>query len=130
MFSNKGMFLFFKKCVSFVFEDSLRQLFFHGPKLYGYGFWNGVTQADICADLTHTQAYLWQAAHAMECSVMTEKSFQSFYVCFQTWMYLYILYYLLSSARSYLLLRYQIHQIKGVLDRWVATPHKQEPKVQ
>jgi len=60
----------------------LRVLYFHGPNLWGYGFWQGVAPADACATLTGTGADMWTMTleTAAACEDLLERHFLSFCV--------------------------------------------------
>ena len=74
----------------------LKQLYFHGPLLHGYGFWGGTPQEDMCAALSPgTAAGFWLKNHE-ECSRIVDQHFEAFLVCIQVLLYGMTLYKLVS----------------------------------
>lgn len=55
----------------------LRKLFLFGPNLGHVGFWNGVSQSEICQSITSYSETFW-TTHADECSQLVESRFQAF----------------------------------------------------
>ena len=98
-----------------VLEPALRELYFVGPRLKGYGFWNGLPQADICAQLTQTSADVW--THAVgQCTTLTEQYFQAFYVGSYTSIYLLTLYCTLSTMQQMYFFSQQVRLMGLVSD--------------
>ena len=119
------MYLFFVALLAFlhcpqvvrnVLEPALRELYFVGPRLKGYGFWNGLPQADICAQLTQTSADVWRGVAVSQCTTLTEQYFQAFYVGSYTSIYLLTLYYTLSTMQQMYLFSQQARLMGLVAD--------------
>ena len=74
-------------------ERPLRLLYFDGPSYGNYGFWNGVSNAEICASLTKTNSMVWLTTSETirECGFMVNKAFTSFYVLVTCLIYFYFL---------------------------------------
>ena len=66
--------------VAFVWP--LRALYFRGPAILQWGFWQGTAPHDICAQLTSISASSWVAdqAHKKECLSLLDKKFDTFLV--------------------------------------------------
>jgi hypothetical protein len=74
----------------------LKQLYFQGPVLHGYGFWGGVATEDMCASMTPgTTAAFW-FKNKDDCSHLVDLHFQSFLISVQTIIYLVTLYKLVN----------------------------------
>lgn len=81
---NKGCIYIKEFCVEtskyFVYYP-LRTLYFNGPSIGNYGFWNGKYPHDICSQLTMIPSYTWSQKELQgECNDLLEKNFNSFYV--------------------------------------------------
>ena len=76
----------------------LEQLYWQGPPLGGYGFWNGMPPADVCAALTRMPASFWESSMdaVVECAVLRERQFTSFYVVVSVGVYVCMLYQLVQ----------------------------------
>lgn len=61
----------------------LKRLYFEGPRFYGYGFWKGAAEHDICAALTNHDSNFWMA-HSDACKEIIEKDFHSIVVLVET----------------------------------------------
>ena len=119
------MYLFFVAVLAFlhcpqvvrhVLEPALRELYFVGPRLKGYGFWGGLPPADICAQLTMTSADVWRGTAAVQCTTLVEQYFQAFYVGSYTLFYALTLYYTLSTMQQVYLFNQQIRLMGLVAD--------------
>jgi len=73
----------------------LKRLYFEGPKLYGYGFWKGAAEHDICAALTNHDSNFWKS-HQEACKEIIEKDFYSIVVLVETIGYFALFYIILS----------------------------------
>lgn len=87
-------------------EGPLRDLYFRGPRIQGYGFWNGLPVTDICAQLTHTSADVW-GQNLAQCVVITDRYFEAFYIGCYTLLYMFLVYNLLSNLTQLSLMYYQ-----------------------
>lgn len=72
---------------TFVVEP-LRTLYLNGPQMFG--FWNGRTMLQICAELTNQPELFWQS-HESECASIVGKKFQTTLVTTQVLVYFAIL---------------------------------------
>lgn len=90
-----------------VAEPPLRELYFAGPRLKGYGFWNGLPAADICAQITQTSAEVWQKYNQPQCAILLEQNFQAFYVGAYGVLYIVALYYCLTFSQQVYFFHYQ-----------------------
>lgn len=89
-----------------VLDRPLRDLYFRGPRVQGYGFWNGLPLPDICAQLTHTPSEVW-VTNAAQCITMTDRYFDAFYIGCTTLLYIWVLYSLCSHWSQLSLLDHQ-----------------------
>jgi hypothetical protein len=55
----------------------LRPLYFRGPSLFGFGFWQGQAPADMCASITTVPASHWQS-HPSECEAVLRRNLDAF----------------------------------------------------
>lgn len=97
----------------------LQILYFHGPALGSYGFWNGKAKEDICAQLTLMPAKAWSQSTGMdmECEILLEKKFHSFYISILFSMYIFTVYNLLSYVwYRYFLWKPFIKDIQFIID--------------
>lgn len=78
-------------------REPLQMLYFSGPALHGYGFWEGKAPADACAELTHTPSHFW-VANSGECIALLNRHFDGFYVGFIVFLYCLALYTLLTHV--------------------------------
>ena|SRR3990167_6126580 len=76
-----------------VLEAPLRTLYFEGPTLYGYGFWNGISPPEICSVITRTSVAMWtaNADTILECNHIIAKHFHAFYILVLVFAYFHIL---------------------------------------
>lgn len=98
--------------VRFALEPALRELYFVGPRLKGYGFWNGLPPADICAQITQTSADVWRGVAAVQCTTLMEQYFQAFYVGVYSLLYVCTLYYTLLTFQPMYLFNQQLSLLK------------------
>ena len=73
------------------FRDPLRHLYFHGPAWHGAGFWQGMSDADMCAQMTTVDAAFW-GQHADDCTLLLERRFHSFALAVHALMLLFMTY--------------------------------------
>jgi len=74
-------------------------LYFGGPSLGGWGFWNGTLPEDICAALTQVRADHWtKDANQLECQRIIDKNFHAFVIAVHAVVYTYILWKLFHYA--------------------------------
>jgi hypothetical protein len=58
-------------------EFPFKEIYFLGPRLNGYGFWEGRRNESICAALTSTSESLW-IHNQIECSEIVNNNYNSF----------------------------------------------------
>jgi len=95
-----------------VFVYPLRLLFFQGPRVWGWGGWEGIQYEDICAQMTQVPAHVWRE-QMFTCAELLERKFTTFLVTVGAATYGFVLYKILS----YLWFRYFIlgpilHELK------------------
>ena len=58
----------------------LEILYFHGPKLFGYGFQEGVSAETICSEMTGVRSEFWtQTSESFaECEALLKRKFYAF----------------------------------------------------
>lgn len=59
-------------------EVPARTLFFYGPSLSGWGFWEGLTPAEICARMSNTRPDVWKGDQVSECRDMIQRKYNAF----------------------------------------------------
>jgi hypothetical protein len=96
-----------KWLVQLLCEEPLRELYFKGPRFQGYGFWNGLPLSDICAQLTHTASEMWVSNNIVQCTVITDRYFQAFFIGTYGIVYIIMLHNLLTSFQNMSMLHYQ-----------------------
>lgn len=62
-----------------LFVLPLRTLYLQGPYMNGWGFWQGMSYADICAQLSGLDAIFWRQSieHEQGCELLIERKFQA-----------------------------------------------------
>ena len=60
----------------------MRVLYFHGPRLGGYGFQEGVSSESVCEKYTSVRSDFWKGSDdaITECAVIMERKFNAFLV--------------------------------------------------
>lgn len=101
-----------------MFVQPLRRLYFHGPEniAFGLGFWQGLSQSEICARIKNTSEKTWDKLPD-ECEQITEQLFQSFLITVETILWFYILVqilFLLPTVTSALAWRIIVPQSKAI----------------
>lgn len=87
----------------------LKKLYFGGPLIYGYGFWGGKEQADMCSELTNVEAKFWLASPGREeCSALLEKQFSAFLIAAETALYLWLVYRCLTFVIRWFLWKFKL----------------------
>jgi hypothetical protein len=109
--------LHFPQVVRFVLEPPLRELYFAGPRLKGYGFWNGLPPADICAHLTQTSADVWRQYNSVQCDLVLDQYFHAFYVGAYSLLYVWMLYYTLSYFQQVYVIHHQYRLLSSINNR-------------
>lgn len=109
-------FLHCPQVVRLVLEPALKELYFVGPRLKGYGFWNGLPPADICAQLTQTTAEVWRlAGNGAHCAEVLEQNFQAFYVGAYAVLYLCTLYHTLCTWQQTYYFHHQVRLLQTTM---------------
>lgn len=75
----------------YLFVWPLSHLYFFGPAIQGYGFWQGRGAASICAQLTPSNEEFWKQQPA-ECQRIIDTHFYSFIVPLEIGCYFYLWY--------------------------------------
>lgn len=62
----------------------LRILYFHGPRLGGYGFQEGYSKEMICSSMTSVRSEFWlmSVENMYECEILLENKFYGFVIGF------------------------------------------------
>jgi hypothetical protein len=71
-FFEKGWYFLFKPA-----EYIIKQLYFYGPAKFG--FWQGITAPEMCAQLTKVRTDLWKS-NLEECETLISRDFHAFYI--------------------------------------------------
>lgn len=85
------MFATLQTAVYFAFAWPIRQLYLRGPALFGYGFWEGLDESDVCSRLTGVLSAHWKQ-HTLECEAVIERKLESIHVLCLFATYAWILY--------------------------------------
>jgi hypothetical protein len=83
------------------FVSPLRILYFRGPRIWGWGGWEGISFEDICAQLTLVPASVWKD-QITNCTELLERKFSTFLVSVFGAAYFFTLY----KVISYIYFRY------------------------
>jgi hypothetical protein len=87
-FSNINMFKV-STIVDVVLKVSLfplEILYFHGPRLWGYGFQEGAKAETICSEVTGIRSGFWSSTPESftECEDLLKRKFHAFVICLMT----------------------------------------------
>jgi len=110
----------------------LKQLYFRGPLLHGWGFWGGAAPESVCAAMlpgSHTS--FWQD-HLGECEVLLHQRFDSFSIAVHIVVYILLLFKVLQGlVFHWLVVQPAIYRLECLLTRknvfpttWNPMPHK------
>lgn len=70
----------------------LRNFYFKGPSLWGFGGWENMLPEDICAHITKVSAIMWRYESMEHCLLLLENKFQAFsitiFTCIYAWTFL------------------------------------------
>jgi len=80
----------------------LKLLYFGGPRLWGWGGWEGISTEEICAQLTQVPAKVWE--NSTNCIELIERKFQTFLISIGSLAYFILVYKIIN----YVYLRYFI----------------------
>lgn len=70
----------FIRWILYIFiEIPLRELYFHGPSMHGYGFWKGLSNSQICAELTQVEESHW-VTNISTCNSLVHRQFEAFLI--------------------------------------------------
>ena len=64
-------------CIWYCIGLPLKILYFNGPSIYGFGFWEGRSGEDICSQLTNVDSAFWKENPSV-CVDILDKKFGSF----------------------------------------------------
>jgi len=90
-----------------ILVNPLYEFFRKGPIFFG-GF-GGLPEEDICTKISNVPSYMWQQ-NREECTKLIERKYESFYVCFYIFLYMFSIYKLFN----YIWLKYFV--IKPILE--------------
>ena len=99
-----------------VLDVPLHQLYFHGPLLYGYGFWGGASKEDMCTALAPgTTAFFW-SQNQHQCDDVLNLRFNAFRIAVQFGLYLFVMYRLAQWCCFQLfVLRPMLKRVDGMI---------------
>jgi hypothetical protein len=65
-----------------MYMNPLRLLYFYGPSLSGWGFWEGTGASDACSAITTVPASFWADgdANTQACDAVLERKFAAFVI--------------------------------------------------
>ena len=66
--------------ISMIFIHPLRDLYFQGPWVNGWGFWAGKDVEEICAYMNPTTSQMHWIRNINDCNELVERHFQTFLV--------------------------------------------------
>lgn len=93
----------------------LRTLYFHGPNIRGYGFWGGIADSDMCAQLTSVSSLMWDS-QAAACRDLLERNFAAFYTAVLSALYAWLAYKLLQCLLfRYAYMRPIVAELRGLV---------------
>lgn len=87
----------FHVCMDVIMVWPLKELYFYGPWINGWGFWAGKENVEICAYLNPTTSQMHWIRNIDECNILVEKHFSTFLVGVKFCMYQYIIYWCLYN---------------------------------
>ena len=68
-----------------------RRLYFQGPEISGFGFWQGRPSNEICSMITGVSGDLW-IKNMYECEDLLDRKFVSFVILVEIVLYVYVVY--------------------------------------
>lgn len=93
----------------------LRTLYFHGPNIRGYGFWGGIADSDMCAQLTSVSSLMWDS-QAAACRDLLERNFAAFYTAVLSALYAWLVFKLLQCLLfRYAYMRPIVAELRGLV---------------
>jgi hypothetical protein len=101
--------------VRYVLEPAAREIYFVGPRLKGYGFWNGLPHADICAQITQTSVDVWRGVAAPQCSTLVQQYFEAFYVGTYFLLYAVTLYITFTTWQQVYFFQHQLRFVQTTM---------------
>lgn len=91
-----GPLYYVRKVYEWIVLTPLARLYINGPSWGSFGFWNGQSLSDICAQKTSLDATFWQA-NPMECAQIISKNFYAMVISVETLMYFALLWITIRS---------------------------------
>jgi hypothetical protein len=89
----------------YLWGSVLRNLYFGGPALHGYGFWSNKSPVDMCSELTNVPADHW-VKNEEECETLLQRNFRAFEIGVNTVIYITIgTFIVISSVCHCMLIR-------------------------
>lgn len=79
----------------YIFVWPLKTLYLYGPKIWGWGGWEGSNFEDICAQITLIPASVWSDQMG-NCISLIDRKFYTFFVSFYAFFYFFLLYNFVS----------------------------------
>lgn len=74
----------------YVVEKPIALVYLRGPAFNGYGFWEGLSKADICSRFTNVDARHWARNEHM-CDEIIDNKLHAIYTIFYVAIYVYVL---------------------------------------
>ena len=90
------MFHFFEVCYNIVIKKPLFSLYLNGPSYLSFGFWGGMSEAEICAKETSYSELFW-IQNSVDCQEIIASKFNSWFICFEIVVYFFCLYKLIMN---------------------------------
>lgn len=101
-----------------LFMKPLRALYFGGPRIMGWGGWEGIAPHEICAQLTQVPASVWIES-ASACGDLLERKFQTIAIGISSLAYILLIW----KIFSYVWFRYFVMgPLLKELKMWVQSP--------
>jgi hypothetical protein len=65
----------------------LSRLYFNGPSLFGYGFWEGRRKTEICDEISGRALgpRFWEGNNQVECEFLLGRKLNAFYILISSW---------------------------------------------
>lgn len=75
----------------------ITHLYFHGPWLYGYGFWEGLPRKEICSRLSRVDSHFWDDVPTA-CDTLIERKIAAIMAVFWFALYFHITFMLFRAV--------------------------------
>lgn len=80
-----------------LFINPIRNLYFKGPWINGWGFWSGKTMEEICTYMNPSTSQMHWMKNTDDCIELVDKRFDSFMVSIYFGLYCFAIYKILQS---------------------------------